>query len=60
MHLIEEWAIHHDGASAFSATLNRLGTVGYWCSKCEIIHYPYAADVLWLALTNNPDHDPSV
>ncbi|MFA9517017.1 hypothetical protein ACERIT_07345 [Halopenitus sp. H-Gu1] len=60
MHLNEECAIHHDGSSAFSAALDRLGTVEYWCPECETVLYRHAAYALWLALTNNLDHDASV
>lgn len=59
MHLNEECAIHHDGSNAFSAALDRLGTVEYWCPECETVLYRHAAYALWLALTNNLDPNAS-
>jgi hypothetical protein len=59
LHLNEECAIHHEGSSAFSAAIDRLGTVEYCCPDCETVLYRHAAYALWLALSNNFDYDDS-
>ena len=55
-HLNEECAVHKEGSNTFSAPLDRLGTVQYWCPECETLLYRHAAYALWLALTNRLDH----
>jgi len=58
-HLNEECAVHRDGVSEFSAGLDRLGTVEYWCPECETVLYRHAAYALWLVFTNSLAHDSS-
>ena len=58
-HLNEECAVHKDGASTFSAPLDRLGPVEYWCPECETLLYRHTAYALWLVLTNRTDHAQS-
>ena len=58
-HLNEECAVHQDGKSQYSGSVDRLGTVEYWCPECESVLYRRAAYALWLAFTNRLDHDSS-
>lgn len=58
-HLNEECAVHHSGSSTFSAALDRLGAVEYWCPGCETVLYRHAGYALWIALTTRRDHAPS-